>query len=97
MAVRKRRQAYLLNEVLRAFFRVEAGKLAARGQRKNDVLFHGFPWQELIEFLEYKNAVRSGRADHGSVQKNSSLRRLQVSSRSLQDRGFSASGRSENN
>ena len=91
-------QVHLGDIVHGAFFSLTARQCAAGGQRKYDILPHGFPGQKLVEFLEDEHAIRSGThhlgaLQPGSVQCDASLRGLDISADCFEQGRFAASRR----
>jgi hypothetical protein len=83
-------QPDLLDVVARALVGVARRDAAARRQREGDVLLDGLPRQQLVEFLEDDDAVRTGAVDRNTVEDDAPGRRRDEPGDRLEQRRLSA-------
>jgi hypothetical protein len=95
VAVREVRESDFGDEVRGLVEGLAARELAARRERKGNVVAHRLPWQQLVEFLKHEAAIGPRFRHARAVQQNFSLDGLEVAADRLEQRGFAAAGWAE--
>lgn len=97
ISVGKRTEADFLQVITRALQGLRALQGARSQQWKHDVLDHGFPRWQLVEFLKHHDAIRTGLGDLIARQTNLAFAGLNEPRYRFEQRRLAAAGRAEQN